>query len=447
MGSRRALEQLQQTSRHVDWTHYLLDNLEDIAKKAFLHSGQLSSSSEPSSSPDQSTTSLPPERRPVARPVVRLEPASVSVSTTVTSRTRSSSPIRPPSRAHAKTVYRSKSSNKAALRPFRDDESAPSAPIENESTSARFLRRGPVEQYHDFTHIPHLPPTIIPKPPRRNSEDLSDPRFTDEDKVFFIHYLQWRLRDGPVPKKEQLYAELAKQTPHHDAEAWKRHWADAPELPDQVFIAARKREKQEAASQAGAEVSDEGPSSGTRTGESSDGGEDCDDHDDAGTFPMSASQVRQARLPPPPRRRAGTKVTEEDLRRMARYMVAKVPPLGQARTFQGYWREFAERPKNKARRTLAGWASAARDHADELSVYFKEYNKGRRDADAAAAAAAAKVCTPPQQDSGSPVALGSRAPRPKAERAEEGTMTTAATRKRPSVEEGAFPDEKRMKRD
>ena len=59
--------------------------------------------------------------------------------------------------------------------------------------------------------------------------------------------------------------------------------------------------------------------------------------------------------------------------------------MGQARTFQGYWREFAERPKvrapcalshhdtdsdlvaliqNKARRTLAGWASAARDHAD-----------------------------------------------------------------------------------
>ena len=37
-------------------------------------------------------------------------------------------------------------------------------------------------------------------------------KFTDEDKIFFIHFLRWRLRQpGPIPSKKDLYEALAKQ--------------------------------------------------------------------------------------------------------------------------------------------------------------------------------------------------------------------------------------------
>lgn len=78
------------------------------------------------------------------------------------------------------------------------------------TSNSRLARCGPVEQYHAYTYIPYLPPDMKPDPPRRDPDD-ADPRFTDDDKVFFIHYLQWRLHKGVVPKKEVLYAELAKQ--------------------------------------------------------------------------------------------------------------------------------------------------------------------------------------------------------------------------------------------
>ena len=35
------------------------------------------------------------------------------------------------------------------------------------------------------------------------------------------------------------------QTPHHNADAWRRHWDDAPELPDKIYIEARKRAERE----------------------------------------------------------------------------------------------------------------------------------------------------------------------------------------------------------
>ncbi len=78
------------------------------------------------------------------------------------------------------------------------------------SITSRSKRSAPVVEYHGETCIPYLPPGIKPKAPRRDPQP-GHLRFTKEDKIFFIHYLKYRLRKGPVPSKEQLYRELAKQ--------------------------------------------------------------------------------------------------------------------------------------------------------------------------------------------------------------------------------------------
>ena len=33
-------------------------------------------------------------------------------------------------------------------------------------------------------------------------------KLTKEERVFFIHWLRWRLREGPLPDKETLFEEL-----------------------------------------------------------------------------------------------------------------------------------------------------------------------------------------------------------------------------------------------
>ena len=82
--------------------------------------------------------------------------------------------------------------------PVVDDAIAPQVPYTT--------RRGePVGDYHDQTLIPPSDPTIKPMPPRTSDHT----KFTDEDRIFFIHYLRWRLYDGEVPTKNELYEELA----------------------------------------------------------------------------------------------------------------------------------------------------------------------------------------------------------------------------------------------
>lgn len=75
---------------------------------------------------------------------------------------------------------------------------------------SRSKRGGPVVEYHDEVRIPYLPPGVKPKAPSRDLQS-GKLRFTKEDKIFFIQYLKFRLRKGPVPSKEQLYRDLAEQ--------------------------------------------------------------------------------------------------------------------------------------------------------------------------------------------------------------------------------------------
>ena len=248
----------------------------------------------------------------------------------------------------------------------------PSSPISEHqgaptNMQVRSRRGGPIPEYHAGTLIPPLDPSLQPKPTLWDPENIhQSQRFSDEDKIFFIHFLKWYLCQGSVahiPDREELYLLLARQvsifpspflgdedrcnaiarqTPHHNADAWKRHWDDAPELPDKIYIEARKRADDEALARS-ASLS---PSS------NEDGSEDdIDAADRDGPLNESTSQVlnQVQRVPYPPCLRKKTrkheKVTEEDLREMAQYKYERRDVWEQIHSSMARWKEFAQRPE------------------------------------------------------------------------------------------------------
>ena len=78
------------------------------------------------------------------------------------------------------------------------------------SGSSSSRRSRPIPDFHANTHIP--PSTSFAKPvaPRRESIDNIS-AFTEDDKIFFIHFLRWRLQSGDVPPRAVLEWELAQE--------------------------------------------------------------------------------------------------------------------------------------------------------------------------------------------------------------------------------------------
>ncbi|TBU63980.1 hypothetical protein BD310DRAFT_460838 [Dichomitus squalens] len=244
------------------------------------------------------------------------------------------------------------------------DNFPPSSPLpEHErATSVRSRRGGPVDEFHAGTLIPRVEVSNRPVPP--SPPEVDGRRFTDEDRIFFIHFLRWQLREGPVPEREELYDALAEQTPHHNADAWRRHWDDAPELPDKIYIEARKRADREG-------LVWNSPSSSASTDE-----EDGDEGmKDASAVP-SASQRSSKTLAVLRLRKIsrGSRVTEDDFLRMARYMYEKREVWGQYSSANARWEEFAKRPEN-GKRTLPGWVGVERDRnrGKDIAVRLHRY--------------------------------------------------------------------------
>ena len=91
---------------------------------------------------------------------------------------------------------------------------APSISTASSSTkgSGRQSRRGTaLLEFHGGTYIPPSDSTHEPVLPQREPDDSDLHRFTDEEKIFFIRYLRWRLREDRVPSKDTLFKELAKE--------------------------------------------------------------------------------------------------------------------------------------------------------------------------------------------------------------------------------------------
>ncbi|KAI1795154.1 hypothetical protein LXA43DRAFT_66566 [Ganoderma leucocontextum] len=254
----------------------------------------------------------------------------------------------------------------------------------DESASANYSskRGAPIEEYHEGIRIPFLSPGIQPKAPRRDPRDDSR-KFTTEEKIFFIHFLKYRLRRGPVPSKEQLYKELAEQTPHHNADSWKRHWDRACELPNEIYIQARKRVRSDIQGSLQTQPSRSNASHLVESsGEEDDSGDEYEEGDtqprDSPEYepPVSrtpSSTAKKAKKRPPVRK---YRVTEEDLRAMVEYIVDKhkCDDGWEDLTPRLRWEEFAARPEN-SKRSLQGWTRIASRRAKDIDAYVQEYEE------------------------------------------------------------------------
>ncbi|PIL37071.1 transcription factor [Ganoderma sinense ZZ0214-1] len=224
---------------------------------------------------------------------------------------------------------------------------------ESASAGSRTKRGPPLEEYHDGVYIPFLPPGVKPKAPRRDPRDNTH-KFTREEKIFFIQFLKYRLRRGPVPNKEQLYRELAEQVPYHNADSWKRLWDKECRLPNEIYIQARKRVKSDLL--AGSNSDSEG--SRDESGHSGDEEEeDTDPEFEPATSQTPSSTAKKAKKGRYVRK---YRVTEADIQAMAQFIVEKRKcDDGWMDLSPGLrWGEFAARPENR-KRSLGAWQQIA----------------------------------------------------------------------------------------
>lgn len=148
----------------------------------------------------------------------------------------------------------------------------------------------------------------------------------------------------------------ALKTPHHNAEAWKRHWDEHPELPDKIYIEARKRAEGEHLTlepgQPGyarlADSSDEEPQDGGDAEAAVDNESVLsyyDPPDDAAAAKTRSPDKTPRKLARKPSKPFRHPITEDDLRAMAKYKVERRHAWDQFDSKQGPWKEFAEQPE------------------------------------------------------------------------------------------------------
>ena len=172
------------------------------------------------------------------------------------------------------------------------------------------------------------------------------------------------------------------QLPHRPAETWRKHWASSCEVPDALYIAARKRADSESAL-AREDPRGESPLTPLAARDTSDGSSessesepDASDDEQSAYRPPSARTGKPAARGPsatnaatttetkartrtrtraktarrgPSRHAGGVLVTDEDLRAMARYKFARRgfwenPNV----SHKAFWRDFACRPEVSA---------------------------------------------------------------------------------------------------
>ncbi|KAM5543676.1 hypothetical protein V8D89_002927 [Ganoderma adspersum] len=233
-------------------------------------------------------------------------------------------------------------------------------------------------------------------------------KLTDDEKIFFVHWLRWRLREGRLPDKETLFEELEAELPQRTAETWKKHWSGNCEVPDALYIAARKR-----VDSARDDARGESPLTPLAARDTSDGSSessesepepepepDASDNEQSTYHPASASaSARKPAVRPGPGatntatnftamktkagktvRRAhlgGVRITDEDLRAMARYKFARRSDWeNRDISYKAFWYDFAHRPEN-SKRSWDGWNSVARNdrHLPVINRYVRELER------------------------------------------------------------------------
>ncbi|RPD67258.1 hypothetical protein L226DRAFT_608471 [Lentinus tigrinus ALCF2SS1-7] len=369
LSSREVLERLHSSDkpeyRGIDWTGLFLEsadmpgpssNRDESRNPGSASQATRSTASRSSDEPAQKKRKTTKETRPkVGRP--RGRPRGRPPTRKVANQRHAA----PPGRS-------SRSRDERSLPPSASTPAASTSTSSTRGSESRTKRRGRLLEFHDETYVPPpADPLIKPLVPRRDSgADLN--RFSDEEKIFFIHYLRWRLREGTVPSKLTLFNELAKELPHHDAQAWKKHWKDHPELPESIYIAALKGAGDQ--DLVSSHLSD---SSKTLTHAASSDDEyrpssPRDGHQSPSQVEASASYPSRVH-----RTSRKHKITEDDLRAMAMYMVEKRRVWSHYKNHSQRWKEFCSREENLKRRSRSGWNYVARTYAAQIRDCYDEY--------------------------------------------------------------------------
>ncbi|KAI1795156.1 hypothetical protein LXA43DRAFT_914523 [Ganoderma leucocontextum] len=426
---RKALDKLDKVYNHTarEWKDYFLENLERLLPKIYkpAHKSRPYGSTPPVSHPRSplfTATKSSPVKPAKSQPLILPRGSSLNVTKTAPRTVPSAHGTALGSAAQHVTKGRSTTPTRGKKKASQPLERG-SAPAFTSSAVSRTRRGAPIHEFHAGTFIPPSFGVIAPKPSKQDrSQDAS--KFTDEDKVFFIHFLHWRLgQPGAIPSKHDLYDALGDQTAHHNAEAWKRHWDEHPELPDKIYIEARKRaEEQHLTLEPGQPGYARLAGSIDEESQEDDSGEAAADNASVVSYydpPNEAATAQPAdkipRNPGKPWKTFKHPITADDLRAMAKYKVEKRHVWDQFDTKQGPWREFAERPEHRSRK-LGSWYLATRDRAEELNEFYNQY--------LTEAEACRTESTPPRQDSEDAYApsvrvkseKGTRSPDPNLER-------------------------------
>ncbi|RDX55542.1 hypothetical protein OH76DRAFT_1414841 [Lentinus brumalis] len=256
-----------------------------------------------------------------------------------------------------------------------------SLPHESSSSatgSARLIWGDELVSEHAGVQVPVLPLRVKPKPPQKPEMSQATGRigrFTDEEKIFFIQFLRWRLgRDGPVPTQRKLCRALSREAPHRSPDAWKHHWEVFPELPGCILELAEAKQRDVArttatgnAGRAAIPVSDEeGQEAEAGEGEMQDeDSADGDEADDATYTSEDAAKPRRRKRKP----RTGIvpqKVTAEDIRDMAKYKLDRLHEWDELKTHKGRWEDFSSEASHNTKRTIVAWIYVATTRKDEI---------------------------------------------------------------------------------
>ncbi|TFK92197.1 hypothetical protein K466DRAFT_659461 [Polyporus arcularius HHB13444] len=159
------------------------------------------------------------------------------------------------------------------------------------------------------------------------------------------------------------------------------------ELLDKALAQAKKRRCVEEQSESESSSEEEENAEEEEGTEDEDNDQSSEDEANAGGTSRAAPSTRGRRG----RTTHGIRVTEDDLRAMAKYKAERLHRWSDYPSKQGAWKEFSERPGNE-KRTVNAWTCAARDHASKLEFYLQQYLADEQASESGAES------TPPQQD-------------------------------------------------
>ena len=147
------------------------------------------------------------------------------------------------------------------------------------------------------------------------------------------------------PLFDRTNLRILSQTPQHDEKAWKKHWDDNPLLPDQIYIAARQRAKNEI------RIFEERESVLSPAPTPSVGSNDEVPIDRRRAHERTLGYRNNSDLPRPPKvsaspRARRLRATEQDLRAMAHYLFEKRAVWNvEFSSHYDAWKRFGERPE------------------------------------------------------------------------------------------------------